>query len=59
MKKKTNDKKITFLFGAGAEGKGNFELPNGVDFVKDIFFSKQDYLTEALSKFFIHEDCYF
>lgn len=50
-----NTKKITFLFGAGAEGKDNFGLPNGVDFVKDIFFSNQDYLTDALSKFFTNE----
>lgn len=50
-----NTEKITFLFGAGAEGDKNFDLPSGIEFIKDIFFSNQDYLTDALSKFFTNK----
>lgn len=31
---------ITFLFGAGAEGKGQFEMPSGADFKKDLIVPK-------------------
>lgn len=36
--------KIAFLFGAGAEGKGNFNMPNGMEYLlKSVMYSsKQD-----------------
>ena len=29
----SEQKKIAFMFGAGAEGKGNYNLPNGAEYV--------------------------
>lgn len=33
-------RKITILFGAGAEGKGQFGLPSGKDFKRDVILAK-------------------
>ncbi|MDY5684154.1 MAG: hypothetical protein SPG48_11435 [Treponema sp.] len=47
---------ITFLFGAGAEGKGNFGLPSGLSFLKTVFFDDEikskvlDVLEEKFSR---------
>lgn len=36
-------KQVAFLFGAGAEGKGNFNLPSGIDFMRDSYLNKDLY----------------
>lgn len=47
-------KKVCFLFGAGAEGKGNYNLPNGPQFMKKSFLDKElkEALTNALKNHF-------
>lgn len=44
--------KIAYLFGAGAEGKGNFNLPMGVDFLNETFFSNEESMYDSLESFF-------
>lgn len=52
--------KIAFLFGAGCEGKGQFELPSGIEFLKDTFFcEKTNEIIPALEKFFCKKNLYF
>ena len=47
-------RKISFLFGAGAEGKGNFKLPIGLEFMQDSYLNEtlNKELTAALDKYF-------
>jgi len=59
--------KVSFLFGAGAEGSSNFNLPTGTDFLKETMFPDAEFSSEilgALNKVFvfdyfseIFEDC--
>lgn len=46
-------KKITFFFGAGAEGKSNFDLPTGFEYLKRTILGdhSKEYL-KALKKYF-------
>ena len=46
--------KVAFFFGAGAEGKDNFEISTGFDFMKKSLFSKKylDGYTDALNQYF-------
>lgn len=44
---------VAFLFGAGAEGKGNFEISTGFEFIKAVITSeKMKGLKDSLHKFF-------
>ena len=47
-------RKISFLFGAGAEGSGNFKLPVGLQFMQDSYLNEtlNKELTAALDKYF-------
>lgn len=47
-------KKIGFFFGAGAEGKGNFELMNGIEFMRNSYLSSthSDKVTKLLKSSF-------
>lgn len=47
-------KKIAFLFGAGAEGKGNFNIRTGYDYLKSSLFAANtpEGFNNALSSFF-------
>ncbi len=50
-------KKVTFLFGAGAEGKSNFELPTGFEYLQQSLFYSEDTdksLTAVLKEYFKH-----
>lgn len=45
--------KIAFMFGAGAEGRGNFEMPSGIDFMEQTLFANRDKkLLNALGEYF-------
>ena len=45
-------KRIAFLFGAGAEGKDNYNLPNGFEYMKStILGDKKDFLKALNSRF--------
>jgi len=47
--------RISFLFGAGTEGKNNFGLPNGVDFFKQVFIDDHDDILTALKDYFKYD----
>lgn len=49
---------IGFLFGAGAESKGNFNLPSGMAYMKEtvLYKSNTDSQTKVLSSFFKSKD---
>lgn len=34
-------KKIAFLFGAGAEGKGNFNMPTGAKYLEETLLTSR------------------
>lgn len=52
--KNENKKQVMFLFGAGAEGKGNFKLPMGYEYLKGSLFGNEykTEITNALKQFF-------
>lgn len=47
-------KNIAFMFGAGAEGKGNFDFPMGEDLLLDTFYNhkKTKLIVDCLKEFF-------
>lgn len=55
-KDENNSITISFLFGAGAEGKGNFDLPTGEQYIRQTLLDNQEnaFLTE-LEKIFNQE----
>lgn len=54
-------KKVAFLFGAGCEGPGNYDIPLGFDFMKRALFTKafKPAVLDALGKFFSFENDFF
>lgn len=47
--------KITVLFGAGAEGKGQFDLPSGASFKRDVILAKN---AESFGNLFLKSSNY-
>ena len=47
-------KRVMFLFGAGTEGKGNYDLPNGYEYLKSSLFGNENKssVMEALKEVF-------
>lgn len=48
-------KRITFLFGAGAEGKGNYGLPKGAEYILDVFRLQEKLKENVLAQNFPNE----
>lgn len=44
--------KVTFLFGAGAEGKGNYGICNGFDYIRQVLVDENKKYTKDLKKYF-------
>ena len=44
--------KIAFMFGAGAEGKGNFDICSGLDYLKETLFMQQPGILDELQTYF-------
>ena len=56
---KVEKKKVAFFFGAGAEGKGNFDIVSGYEYLKQSLFPQKDTYQSSLSNFFNNKNCYF
>ena len=54
MDRRTQKKRVMFLFGAGAEGYGNFNLVSGYEYLKNSLFGNEykKEITTALKQFF-------
>ena len=56
---KVEKKKVAFFFGAGTEGKGNFDIVSGYEYLKQSLFPQKDTYQPILKKIFNKQDGYF